>query len=91
MIFNFIFFQNSNDSTEKMIASAIVANDFLCNILDNDSIKTVVDAMTLESFEVNSFIINEGDSGNFLYVSAEGLLEVIKEGNSIKSFGPGVV
>lgn len=74
-----------------MITSAIVTNDFLCNILDNESIKTVVDAMVLESFAVNSFIINEGDSGNFLYVSAEGLFEVIKGGDSIKSFGPGVV
>lgn len=85
--FNFYFF----GSAEKMIASAIVSNDFLCNILDNDSIKTVVDAMTLESFDVNTNIIEEGDSGNFLYVSAEGLFEVIKAGSSIKSFGPGVV
>jgi CRP-like cAMP-binding protein len=74
-----------------MISNAIVSNDFLCNILDNDSIKTVVDAMTVESFEVNSNIIEEGDSGNFLYVSSEGLFEVIKNGSSIKSFGPGVV
>jgi len=74
-----------------MITSAIVTNDFLCNILDNDSIKSVVDAMRAESFEESSFIINEGDSGNFLYVSAEGLFEVIKSGNSIKSFGPGIV
>jgi CRP-like cAMP-binding protein len=74
-----------------MIASAIVSNDFLCNILDNDSIKTVVDAMQLQSYDENSFIINEGDSGNFLYVSAEGMFEVIKGGNFIKSFGPGVV
>lgn len=74
-----------------MITAAIISNEFLCNIFDNDSIKTVVDAMILESFDVNSFIINEGDSGNFLYVSSEGLLEVIKSGNSIKSFGPGTV
>lgn len=74
-----------------MIASAIVSNDFLCNILDNDSIKTVVDAMLLEPYDENSFIINEGEAGNFLYVSAEGLFEVIKGDNSIKSFGPGVV
>lgn len=74
-----------------MIASAIVSNDFLCNILDNESIKTVVNAMVLESYDENSSIINEGDSGNFLYVSAEGLFEVIKGGDSIKTFGPGVV
>lgn len=74
-----------------MIASAIISNDFLCNILDNDSIKTVVDAMNLESFDADGFIINEGDSGNFIYVSSEGLFEVIKAGSSIKSFGPGVV
>ena len=74
-----------------MITAAIVANDFLSNILDNGSIKSVVEAMELESFEVNRCIINEGDSGNFLYVSAEGLFEVIKDGNSIKSFGPGVM
>lgn len=77
--------------TEKMIASAIVSNDFLCNILDNESIKTVVNAMLLESYDENSSIINEGDSGNFLYVSAEGMFEVIKGGNIIKTFGPGVV
>ena len=74
-----------------MIASAIVSNDFLCNILDNESIKSVVNAMVLESYDENSFIINEGDSGNFLYVSAEGMFDVIKGGNSIKTFGPGVV
>ncbi|KAL7031736.1 hypothetical protein ACKWTF_007114 [Chironomus riparius] len=77
--------------TERMITSAIVSNDFLCNILDNESIKTVVNAMLLESYDENSFIINEGDSGNFLYVSAEGMFDVIKGGNSMKTFGPGVV
>lgn len=77
--------------TEKMITSAIVSNDFLCNILDNESIKTVVNAMLLESYDENSFIVNEGDSGNFLYVSAEGMFDVIKGGCSIKSFGPGIV
>lgn len=74
-----------------MITSAIVSNDFLCNILDNESIKTVVNAMMLESYHENSFIINEGETGNFLYVSAEGLFEVIKNGISIKTFGPSVV
>jgi CRP-like cAMP-binding protein len=74
-----------------MIASAIVSNDFLCNILDNESIKTVVDAMTLEEYDENSFIIKEGEAGNFLYVSAEGLFEVIRNGSAIKSFGPSVV
>lgn len=74
-----------------MIGSAIISNDFLCNILDNESIKTVVNAMMLESYDENSFIINEGEAGNFLYVSAEGLFEVIKNGESIKTFGPSVV
>jgi CRP-like cAMP-binding protein len=59
--------------------------------LDNESIKTVVNAMLLESYDENSFIVSEGDSGNFLHVSAEGMFEVIKGGTSIKSFGPGVV
>lgn len=74
-----------------MITSAIVTNDFLCSILDNDSIEAVVDAMAQSSFDKDSLIIEEGDSGDFLYVSSEGLFEVIKGGNSIKSFGPGVV
>jgi CRP-like cAMP-binding protein len=47
--------------------------------------------MMLESYDENSFIINEGEAGNFLYVSAEGLFEVIKNGESIKTFGPSVV
>ena len=74
-----------------MISSAISSNDFLCNILDKESIKMVVNAMTLESYDENEFIIREGEKGNFLYVSASGLFEVIKEGKAIKTFGPSVV
>lgn len=68
-----------------------MANDFMNSILDKETIRMVVDAMSMEAFNENEFIINEGDKGSHLFISADGIFQVIKSGNVIKSFGPGVV
>ena len=68
-----------------------MANDFLNNILDSDTLDTVVEAMESLSFEENSMILTEGNSGSHFYVSAEGKFQVLIQDKVVKSFGPGVV
>ena len=51
--------------------------------------KCVVEAMKPEMFPSGSYIINEGEVGSHLYVSADGRFEVIKNNKIVKTFGPG--
>lgn len=74
-----------------LIRNAIMANDFLNNILDADTLETVVQTMEPLSFEENSMILTEGNSGSHFYVSAQGKFQVLIQEKVIKSFGPGVV
>ncbi|XP_067013580.2 cGMP-dependent protein kinase, isozyme 1 isoform X3 [Anabrus simplex] len=80
----------SKDSTSrKLIQNAIQTNDFLKN-LDNIQIQAVVDAMYIKELHGDSFLIQEGEIGTHLYVSAEGKFEIIKGGVVLGQFGPGV-
>ncbi|XP_031617162.1 cGMP-dependent protein kinase 1 isoform X2 [Contarinia nasturtii] len=80
-----------SEETEKLIKSAIIANDFLNNMMDAERLQALVNAMIPQVLKANSYVIKEGESGNQFYVSAEGEYEVIKNGEIIKIFGPGVV
>lgn len=84
------FYEKSHE-TEELIKTAIMANDFLSNMMDGDRLQAVVNAMIPQVFKANNFVIKEGDTGNQFYVSAEGSYEVIKDGVCIKSFEAGVV
>lgn len=84
-------FYEKSPETEELIKAAIMANDFLSNMMDGDRLQAVVNAMIPQVFKANNFVIKEGDTGNQFYVSAEGEYEVIKESGCIKSFGAGVV
>lgn len=77
--------------TEELIKTAIMANDFLSNMMDGERLQSVVNAMIPQVFKANNYVIKEGDIGNQFFVSAEGEYDVIKDGVCIKSFGPGVV
>lgn len=77
--------------TEELIKSAIIANDFLNNMMDAERLQGVVNAMIPQVLKANSYVIKEGEIGGQLYVSAEGEYDVIKNGVCIKTFGPGVV
>lgn len=77
--------------TEELIKTAIMANDFLSNMMDGERLQSVVNAMIPQVFKANNYVIKEGDIGNQFFVSAEGEYDVIKDGTCIKSFGPGVV
>lgn len=80
-----------SEETEKLIKSAIIANDFLNNMMDAERLQALVNAMIPQVLKANSYVIKEGEIGNQFYVSAEGEYEVIKDGVCIKTFGPGVV
>jgi cGMP-dependent protein kinase len=72
-------------------ADAISANDFLNNLMDDDRLEAVTDAMCPKSYPANSYIIKEGDIGSHFYVSSEGTFEVVVDSNVVKSFESGVV
>lgn len=80
-----------SEETESLIKSAIIANDFLNNMMDAERLQALVNAMIPQVLKANSYVIKEGDTGNQFFVSAEGEYEVIKDGVCIKTFGPGVV
>lgn len=77
--------------TEELIKSAIMANDFLSNMMDGERLQAVVNAMIPQVFKAHNYVIKEGEIGNQFFVSAEGEYDVIKDGVCIKTFGPGVV
>lgn len=80
-----------SEETENLIKSAIIANDFLNNMMDAERLQALVNAMIPQVLKENSYVIKEGETGNQFFVSAEGEYEVIKDGVCIKTFGPGVV
>uniref|UniRef100_A0A182K172 cGMP-dependent protein kinase n=1 Tax=Anopheles christyi TaxID=43041 RepID=A0A182K172_9DIPT len=77
--------------TELLIKTAIVANDFLNNMMDEERLQAVTAAMSSITFPPNSYIIKEGDIGAHFFVSEEGTYEVVVDNKVIKSFGRGVV
>ncbi|XP_058839060.1 cGMP-dependent protein kinase 1-like [Topomyia yanbarensis] len=76
---------------EVLIKKAISANEFLNNLMDEERLKAVTDAMCSMTFPPNSYIIKEGDIGAHFFVSATGTYEVVVDNKVIKSFGKGVV
>lgn len=66
-----------------------MANDFLRNIMDEDRLTAVVEAMNSLEYPAGSLMIREGESGSHLFVSAYGRFEVLKGGQVVKNFGPG--
>lgn len=80
-----------SEETENLIKSAIIANDFLNNMMDPERLQALVNAMIPQVLKANSYVIKEGETGNQFFVSAEGQYEVIKDGVCIKTFGAGIV
>lgn len=68
-----------------------MANDFVKNMMDEERLRVVVDAMTRKDYAEGSLIIREGESGSHLFISAYGQFEVLKGGQVVKKFGPGEV
>ncbi|XP_074648195.1 cGMP-dependent protein kinase 1-like isoform X2 [Tubulanus polymorphus] len=74
--------------SKQLIKDAILDNDFLKN-LDSNQVREIVDCMYEKCIQPGHFIIKEGEAGQHLYVSAEGDLEVIKDGKVLGKMGPG--
>ncbi|CAG4981280.1 unnamed protein product [Parnassius apollo] len=78
-----------DEQSLTQIRAAILANDFLKNLMDEERLTAVVEAMSPQQFPAGSLMIREGESGSHLYVSAQGQFEVLKGGQVVKNFGPG--
>uniref|UniRef100_A0A3Q3LDR0 cGMP-dependent protein kinase n=1 Tax=Mastacembelus armatus TaxID=205130 RepID=A0A3Q3LDR0_9TELE len=65
--------------TKKLINDAIMNNNFLKK-LEPQHMREMVDCMYEKVYTEGQLVIQEGEPGNYLYVLAEGLLEVIQNG-----------
>ncbi|KAL4719222.1 hypothetical protein ACJJTC_010141 [Scirpophaga incertulas] len=78
-----------DQSSATQISKAVMANDFLRNLMDDERLTAVVEAMNPQEYPAGSLIIREGENGSHLYVSAYGQFEVLKSGQVVKTFGAG--
>ncbi|XP_065153380.1 cGMP-dependent protein kinase 2 [Paramisgurnus dabryanus] len=77
-----------DSGTKKLINEAIMNNDFL-KTLETQHTREMVDCMYEKIYAAEQLVIQEGEPGNFLYVLAEGLLEVIQNGKLLGQMRPG--
>ncbi|GBP87259.1 cGMP-dependent protein kinase, isozyme 1 [Eumeta japonica] len=75
--------------SQEQISRAVLANDFLRNLMDQERLSAVVDAMSPQQYSAGNLIVREGETGSHLFVSAYGQFEVLKNGQVVKTFGPG--
>ncbi|KAJ2952804.1 hypothetical protein O0L34_g7163 [Tuta absoluta] len=76
-------------ASQEQISKAVMANDFLKNLMDEERLAAVMEAMSPQDYPAGSLIIREGESGSHLFVSAHGQFEVLKGGQVVKTFGEG--
>ncbi|XP_058507920.1 cGMP-dependent protein kinase 2 [Solea solea] len=79
---------HKDSHTKKLINDAIVKNDFLKK-LEPQHMREMVDCMYEKVYTEGQLVIQEGEPGNYLYVLAEGLLEVIQSGKLLGEMRPG--
>uniref|UniRef100_A0A8C1PDB1 cGMP-dependent protein kinase n=1 Tax=Cyprinus carpio TaxID=7962 RepID=A0A8C1PDB1_CYPCA len=77
-----------DSGTKKLINEAIMNNDFLKK-LEPQHTREMVDCMYEKIYAAEQLVIQEGEPGNYLYVLAEGLLEVIQNGKLLGQMRPG--
>lgn len=68
-----------------------MSNDFVKNMMDEERLRVVADAMSPKDYAEGSLIIREGERGSHLFISAYGQFEVTKGGQVINKFGAGHV
>ncbi|XP_060727354.1 cGMP-dependent protein kinase 2 [Tachysurus vachellii] len=77
-----------DSGTKRLINEAIMNNDFLKK-LEPQHTRDMVDCMYEKIFNANQLVIQEGEPGNYLYVLAEGFLEVMQNGKLLGQMRPG--
>ncbi|XP_031781151.1 cGMP-dependent protein kinase isoform X3 [Nasonia vitripennis] len=80
---------HKDERSQQQIKKAIIENEFLGN-LEESQINTIVSAMYPKLIKPNTLVIQEGDIGSHLYVSAVGEFDIYRGTNFQRSFGPGV-
>ncbi|XP_020911270.1 cGMP-dependent protein kinase 1 [Exaiptasia diaphana] len=76
--------------SKQLIKDAICENDFLKN-LEPAQVREIVECMFSQSCDKDEVIIREGESGNALYVIAEGRLGVTKDDEFLGEMSGGMV
>ncbi|XP_054455975.1 cGMP-dependent protein kinase 2 isoform X2 [Anoplopoma fimbria] len=79
---------HKDSHTKKLINNAIMNNDFLKK-LEPQHMREMVDCMYEKVYTEGQLVIQEGEPGNYLYVLADGLLEVIQNGKLLGEMRPG--
>lgn len=76
--------------SKQLIKDAINENDFLKN-LESAQVREIVDCMYPKNYSRSDMIVKEGDTGQALFVIAEGRLEVTKDGEVLGEINGGTV
>uniref|UniRef100_A0A1A8Q6P7 Protein kinase, cGMP-dependent, type II n=1 Tax=Nothobranchius rachovii TaxID=451742 RepID=A0A1A8Q6P7_9TELE len=71
--------------TRRLISDAFMSNDFLKK-LEPQHMREMVDCMYETIYAEEQLVIQEGDAGNYLYVLAEGLLEMVGTYEELQAF-----
>ncbi|XP_056290833.1 cGMP-dependent protein kinase 2 isoform X2 [Pseudoliparis swirei] len=79
---------HKDSHTKKLINNAIMNNDFLKR-LEPQHTREMVDCMYEKVYTEGQLVIQEGEPGNYLYVLADGLVEVIQNGKLLGEMHPG--
>ncbi|XP_077352503.1 cGMP-dependent protein kinase 2 isoform X3 [Festucalex cinctus] len=79
---------HKDSEIKKLMNDAITNNDFLKR-LEPQHMREMVDSMYEKVYTQGQLVIQEGESGNYLYVLADGLLEVIQSGKLLGEMYPG--
>eukprot|EP00924_Labyrinthula_sp_SR-Ha-C_P003562 maker-scaffold_53-snap-gene-1.1-mRNA-1 protein AED:0.07 eAED:0.07 QI:0/1/0.5/1/1/1/2/172/868 len=77
------------DILDHNLGMRILQSVDLLNELDRADFSRLCDLLTLEFFEENQVIINEGDQGDKFYIVKSGVVEVVKEGISVAKLSRG--
>nr|XP_057934014.1 cGMP-dependent protein kinase 2 isoform X1 [Doryrhamphus excisus] len=77
-----------DSQTTKMLNDAIMNNDFLKR-LEPQPLREMVECMYEKVYGQGQTVIQEGQCGNYLYVLADGLLEVVQSGKLLGEMRPG--
>jgi len=77
-----------DDATRALIRRAL-ENDPACAALETPDIDMIVEAMVPYSFKAGSMVLAQGDPGSHFFVAAAGAFNILSNGKTINSLGPG--
>ncbi|XP_077469230.1 cGMP-dependent protein kinase 2 isoform X1 [Stigmatopora argus] len=79
---------HKDSEIKKLMNDAMTNNDFLKR-LEPQHTREMVDCMYEKVYTKGQLVIQESESGNYLYILTDGLLEVIQNGKLLSEMHPG--